>query len=55
MPVDIEQHKHDKDEFNVEDFQDESKLKELMNNVMCLTEKEIKHQEEQNKRRIIVE
>mmetsp|Transcript_5812 Transcript_5812/g.9943 ORF Transcript_5812/g.9943 Transcript_5812/m.9943 type:complete len:183 (-) Transcript_5812:114-662(-) len=55
MPVDLEQFKNDKEEFHAEDFQDESKLKELMNNVLCLTENEIKYQEEQNKRKIIVE
>lgn len=55
MPVNLDQFKKDKEEVNAEDFQDESKIKELMNNVMCLTENEIKYQEELNKRKIVHE
>jgi hypothetical protein len=42
MPVSIDKKKLDQMCIDAEDFQDESKMKAMMANVMCMTEKDVK-------------
>ena len=42
MPVSLDKRKVEQIGYDAEDFQDEAKMKAMMANVMCMTEKDVK-------------
>lgn len=51
MPVSLDKRKVEQIGYDAEDFQDEAKMKAMMANVMCMTEKDVKRKETQDKHR----